>query len=547
MVEHDAALIQRVCKVFKNSKFDFVTHNVTFRFSEDEEDDFEMDVIAIHENIMIMMDCKSGNLNGTRTRFNSIKSAISNIKNNQVHTIRTRGTPALSRTKLAEVDEIYFGFVAGNDDVYKNQKENFKRNKIQLWNDAALKYFEKVSEVLGNLTINELFYKEFFIEENDAGEDPVDAVQFKQGKNKIYLFSLEPERLLKIGYVSRRGTMRNEGYQRIVNTNRLFSLSKFINKTTNLLMANPVILVFDPGVRIAYQSGKLRIPDKHCSAWIIDGQHRILAFKDVNLKQKKFRSTKFKIPVVAFDKLSSADQSETFVNINYYQKKIDSLLIYDLAASFKYPKNELVWPSMLAVKLNQVGSLKGLLKISEFDKDKPLKITTFVHPILYELLGFNENTDNFDGPLYQIKKFDHYGKTNNAKNLEAFKIHSDILIKYFQAIVKKLEESGTDWKIKAKDRGFFTASTVNALLLVLASILWKEMKKNIDFENLLEPLSRINFTTGKYGELSRGYGAVNGITKLLLAEINSRADTNYEYIQMSKRRKKPKPTIDEAA
>ncbi|WP_428323751.1 DGQHR domain-containing protein [Nitrosopumilus sp.] len=386
-----------------------------------------------------------------------------------------------------------------------------------------------------------MLFREFLVFDDDAGTKPVSAIPFKQNSVRLHLFTLPASQLLKIAYVSRRGTSRDESYQRIINPNRLKSLTNFILDSKNLLMANPIIIAFDPETygSVTYnEEKKLNFKNIACSAWVIDGQHRIFAFKDIDLPSKKFKKYDIQIPIVALEKTNTLLQSETFLNINYYQKKIDSLLIYDLAASFQYPRNALVWPSLLTLKLNESGILQGLIKVKELDEKKSLQTTNFVRTILEELLGYNSAIDDYDGPLYTLAKFNKNTRIDTPKNESAFKSHLDILQKYFVEVMALTKKQGTNWKDNATARGFLSSSAIQAFMLVLSAILRVEKKKNIDFKSILKPLENVDFTAGTYAEYRAGYPSIQGYTKDLLQTISDQIGKDYRYTPISQIRKK---------
>ncbi len=537
----DLPLIKKIRKVFEKSKFDFVSERIHFWVNDDEEELTEVDVCAILGTKMFLFECKSGKLKDRNTELRKKKDLISAIKSKSIKKLKNDSSPKLTRNQLEDIDDVYLGYFLGDDSVYKNHKPTLNSKNILVWNNDAVKYFEKVSETLGILTQNEIIYREFNVVDEDFETKAIPAIKFKQGDLTMHLFTLEASQLLKIAYVSRRGTKRDESYQRIINPHRLKSFYNFITDSKHLIMANPVILAFDPDTygRITYNDkGKMNFSNFVCSAWVIDGQHRIFAFKDIDLNSKRFKKFNIKIPVVALEKSDSEIQSETFVNINYYQKKIESLLIYDLAASFKYPKNELVWPSLLTMNLNENGILKGLIKTKELESKKPLQTTNFVRTILEELLGFNPNMDDYDGPLYNLCNFNKNTKVTTPENKKAFKIHSRMLQKYLDSVMSFTKKPNKKWTDVAKERGFLTSSAIQAFLLVFTTILRAEQKQNIDFKKLLKPLEKTNFNNQKYAVYRQGYPAIQGYTKELLKDINSHTGKNYHYAPIGQLRKK---------
>jgi len=86
-----------------------------------------------------------------------------------------------------------------------------------------------------------------------------------------------------------------------------------------------VLIVFDPNMRVRYDAKKqeLTAPLVYCSAWIIDGQHRVYGFlgtKYEDWTEEEFEP--FDLPLIVVRDLPEADQTRTFININYFQKRI---------------------------------------------------------------------------------------------------------------------------------------------------------------------------------------------------------------------------------
>lgn len=537
LIDPHEKLINRIQLILENSKFEPVDSHVYFYFGETDEPDFEIDVAALEDDTMFVFECKTGKFDHSKTEFNRINSNIELIIKDKVKKIKSTNNK-INLENISKIRNIYYGFVLQKQSVFDGQKNNIKKAKMLVWNNNDIKYFNAVSKTLENATKYEI-YKEFGMN-GPGGQIEEKAVRLWQGKNEIFLFSLLPKDLLEIGYVSRRGTKRDESYQRIINPNRLHNLTKFIQKPSDLLMPNPVILALDKdiGDKLNYShDGTITFPKKYCSAWIVDGQHRIFSFKDIDLSEKKWAKANFKIPVTVFKRLDIVPQSETFVNINYYQKRIEPLLIYDLASTFKNLRNELVWPSRLAKSLNDGGALKGKIRIGELES-KPLKITMFVRPFLDQILGFNYEKEEYEGPLYMIKEFDRYGTIDDEENKKAFYIHSKILKNFFQAVHDATPTSKeTDWFKEAKKNRILHPTTIGALILVLSAILWSKLSSDINFSNYMKVLKIIDFTTAKYTSLPRGYGAVKDTAKFIIKEINKQYGMKLELKLMSERRK----------
>ncbi len=280
--------------------------------------------------------------------------------------------------------------------------------------------------------------------------------------------------------------------------------------------------------KIHYEDGTLQFPITYCSAWIIDGQHRIYGFKD-HPKYKNWdgenEDDDFKIPVVAFIKLKEVEQNKTFVNINYYQKKIDPVLFNDLSTVIKDLKQELTWPSLLVSDMNKHGPWKSMVKISELDEKKPITISGFAKlKLLDTLLGFDKKTGSYKGVLYRISGFNPHLPFSDNKNQAAFRIHLAILNRFFYAVRKKVEDLDPtkDKWLNQKEYGLTKFTCVNALLVVLNSLLEKDPKMKFGLSKYLSVLDEVNFQNEKLLKYGRGYPAIPKIANKIIRAMNSK-------------------------
>lgn len=221
-------------------------------------------------------------------------------------------------------------------------------------------------------------------------------------------------------------------------------------------------------------------------------------------------------------KLAEDRQSRTFVNINYYQTKINTILICDLAASFPDAVYELSWVSLLIKKLNKEEPFLGLIQTSTNEDKGKISIAGFARPyFLLDLLGYDSKTNNYSGPLYSLAKFDPKKTMEKGKNLSVLKKHVEVLKKFFKAAKKNSYNS--EKKILMwddKDYGLFGTWGINALLLVLTAILKHEKKLSVDFDKYLKVLGSIDFSKSKISDLPRGYGASTSLADEIIDAIN---------------------------
>lgn len=523
-------------KILQNCNFDVVDSEVHFDLNKDGKPDFSLDVVAIFDKYLISVECETSNLDQPKRDIAAVQSSLKKIIEMKGYKIiHSSNLKNLTNKKLSKIKEFRHCYAFGkNFNNTMNLKPILAEENMQLWDYETLQYYEKTSKILGYFTMNEILH-DFHISIG-KGFHKEDAIEVIQGDNPpMYLLGMHPGLLLSMAYVFRRAKKEAAAYQRIINPQRLENLSNFL-KTKNLLLANPVIIAFDKEMRdeVKYDHIKkeLSFPTSYCSAWIIDGQHRIFAFKNSKYKNwSENKNEEFKLPVVAFRDISETQQNRTFVNINYYQKRIDPILFCDLAAAVKDLKYELTWPSLLTIELNKAGPWKGMIKTSEIHGNRPISIAAFARNVLLSrLLGYDEKNHKYIGPLYNYAPFDIKQPFESVQNANFFNKQVKLLNHFFEAIKKH-----TTNKNPAKDKwhnfkkyGLTKATCVNALLLVLKSMMDELTKMDIDLYDYLLPIRKMNFNNKYILKYGRGFGGYEPIANELIDKINAYKKTNFK-------------------
>jgi len=320
---------------------------------------------------------------------------------------------------------------------------------------------------------------------------------------------------------------------------------KFIFSEESML-ANPVIIVFDKDEKIQDifhyddETKMLTFPTTASCAWIIDGQHRIFGFKDHSEYKlwEEDKNNEYKIPVIAFETLPEIEQSRAFVNINYYQKRIDPSLFSDLATMIKDLKYEITWPCLLVSELNKSPTWKNMIKISEFDTNKPISISAFAKiRLLDTLLGFNKKSKEsnpYNGILYELAPFDISKPFDDPGNQESFNKQLKILIRFFKAIKSHVDKKIWD---NHEKYGLTNRECVNALLLVLRAFLVYD--KNMKYlERYISAVDVINFENEKLLKYGRGYPAFSKIANKIIRKMNKSYKTKLKQIRKKPKKKK---------
>jgi DNA sulfur modification protein DndB len=180
----------------------------------------------------------------------------------------------------------------------------------------------------------------------------VPAVRSKMGGRNCYTFSISPEYLLKISYVSHRAKGKPsdvDTYQRMVSKPRLKGIARYISEDG--IFPTNIVVNIDRGKRgrglrfeRARQEGKsdaasasvgwLTITPAYKSAWIIDGQHRLYAYSGHPMAARSV------VSVLAFEDLPPSQQAQLFIDINAQQKNVRQGLLQELYAELHWDSED---------------------------------------------------------------------------------------------------------------------------------------------------------------------------------------------------------------
>ena len=220
---------------------------------------------------------------------------------------------------------------------------------IAFFSESTIEYYSELTKHLGSCARYQLLGNLFANQEIKNMDDRVPAIQGKMGGYTYYSFSIEPEKLLKIGYVLHRSEANSSmmpTYQRIIKKKRLQEVRSFINEGG--YFPNSIIISFGTnGKELSFDQaanrvdntlskiGVLHIPKRYRSAYIIDGQHRLYGYSDSHY------ATTNTIPVVAFVDLERSEQIKLFMDINENQKAVPKSLRVTLNADMLWESNDL--------------------------------------------------------------------------------------------------------------------------------------------------------------------------------------------------------------
>lgn len=297
----------------------------------------QLDVVAYDEESAVVCECKSSEGGG---RNIDVQAELASL-NEHLNCVRQILNADRGREDKLKVGGI---LVLSNVPYTDADRRRAVEMKLTILDGVALQYYERLAGIVGSAARFQLF-GEVFEGQNIPGLSlKVPAVEFEMGDSKAYSFAIHPADLLKIAFVAHRGRGNIETYQRMVSKKRLKDIDTFINEG-GVFPTNIVInfqrqsarsrVRFDAGgheegAAAGSRVGYLTIPPIYQAAWLIDGQHRLLAYHDHRW------ATTAALTVTAFDGLGADQQASLFEKINSKQKKVSANLLVELFSTLHW-------------------------------------------------------------------------------------------------------------------------------------------------------------------------------------------------------------------
>lgn len=336
----DEVFEDRVWCLFEKLGFIYMNKDRSFIMSYDFNDPNntqQIDVFAADEETVIIVECKAAET----IKDGVFKKPLEAFRG-QMNGLRREAQKKFPKAKVK------FIWATHNYIMSPTDQEKMRQWDIVHFSDAVINYYYELVKHLGSCARYQLLGNLFANQEIRNMDDKIPAIQGEMGGHKYYSFSIEPERLLKIGYVLHRNEANKNmmpTYQRLIKKNRLSKVRKFINDGG--YFPNSLIISIESGGRglqfdvsgmkvdgAHSKLGVLHLPKKYRSAYIIDGQHRLYGYSDSNF------ATTNSIPVVAFVDLDRSEQIKLFMDINENQKAVPKTLRVTLNADMLWDSSD---------------------------------------------------------------------------------------------------------------------------------------------------------------------------------------------------------------
>jgi len=459
----------------------------------------QLDVVAIDSEVGIAIECKSSEQIARRPQFQQEMGKLA-LARDRFTTSARRDFEPISRRLIV------LAMFTSNILLSDNDKTRAKEANILLLDERDLTYYETLVTHIGPAARYQFLAEILPGKTVPNLEIRVPAIRARMGDSNCYTFSISPEYLLKIAYVSHRAKGKAsdvDTYQRMLNKGRLSKIRQYIEDDG--IFPTNIVLNLDKS-KLGFQrsaqeentnidhgvAGWLDIKATYRCAWIIDGQHRLFAYSGHPRAQKS------RVAVLAFEGLAPSEQARLFIDINAKQKSVKQSLLEELYAELHWDAaDESVRVRAIVSKaVQELGSdpespLAGRVLMADSPKTEIRCIS------LTSLFGAIGRTEFFIGKIKQ--NVHEYGPLWAGDNESTLKRTVFVLKNWFECV----RSAVPDWWDKGSGDGGGLAMNdgVTTCIMVLRSVFQHyEAGKliRLDAEDLFGQIKKYGDAMGAY-------------------------------------------------
>lgn len=443
----------------------------------------QIDVFAKLGDTVIILECKS-----------QVERSKKSIKN-YIHEIQgyRKSVEQYVKNIFGNNTKCGFGIATENYVINTNDAEMAKNENITLLDEDSVNYFLDIIKTTGTVSRYQLLSDFFHNQEFEHLRVSLPALKTKIGKHEAYLFTIRPSKLIPISFIAHRAKGEAadvSSFQRLVKGRRLKDIRDYIEGETEGFFPTNILLNIDtngkgPKYNTLMKNEDvefvlLTLPASYKSAWVIDGQHRLLAYDESDLKDKQ------NLCVLAFYDMDPSLQANMFVDINNKQRRVPANVIIELNAKLKWSSAKpseylqaLNARTMLTLATNRSLLLSDLIKlVGEKGTSKPYTGKTIEEIIRVERFFGSQKKGTLEpGPFWV---FDSNLEKSKNKSLKK-------LVDFIELVVRKMDDEVNTWDVElTNSEGKYVLSNngISAILKVVnAMILETSQRENYDPSN----------------------------------------------------------------
>ena len=300
----------------------------------------QLDVVALDEEVAVAVECKSVSTPRKLPDFPEDIAKHTSSRELFIKSVKSQFPSARKR-------QIKFAIFTHSVILGDKDRSRAEDSSVVLFDETDLEYYEALVNQVGPAARFQFLADLLPGHPIAALELTVPAVRTRMGGNTCYTFSVSPEYLLKIAYVSHRAKGKPsdvDTYQRLLKKGRLTRIREYISNDgifpTNIVVnVDPKYMTFQRAKQEGAPErdavvGWLQIRPAYRAAWIIDGQHRLYAYAG---HPQASRSV---VAVLAFAGLDPSEQARLFIDINAKQKKVKQSLLQELFAELHWTASD---------------------------------------------------------------------------------------------------------------------------------------------------------------------------------------------------------------
>jgi len=473
---HDIAFEDRVWATFAKLGFTSLNkdRNLTLKYGSGDNERQQIDVFAADDEVVLIVECKSS----AETKVGQFKKEVEAIQGQRAGSIRA------IKAEYAN-HKVKFILATNNYGVSKPTADRIASADIVHMSEEVIDYYIDLADHLGEAARFQLLGNLFAGQKIPNLNQEVIAIEASMGGHKYYSFSIEPDRLLKLGYILHRNKANSSlmpTYQRLIKKTRLKNVAQFVE--SGGYFPNSLILSLDGGVRgLRFEpfpkrsgqtrAGVLHLPQTFRAAYVIDGQHRLYGYSASS------RAATDLIPVVAFVSLERSDQMRLFMQINENQQAVPKNLRNTLNADLLYASKDFREQSkalrlVLAQRLGEdrVSPLYGRVQVGE-DSKTPLRCLTI------DAVARGVDRGGFIGTFTktEVKEVGTFYRGSNDATGDAL---FDYLVLGIDHVRKQLD---VQYRLGSSEGGFvFINNGIESIIRILGDIVLHLATRNDDYD-----------------------------------------------------------------